>query len=101
MKSNTDEVTELLLSYFVLSRGINPTANDREFVADALAQARERAIATARDQEAKLWFETWYGHFIAPEKSEAREFARFATERVQETGYHRDISLTDPSPNKE
>ena len=56
-------------------------------------QEKEEAIAKACDQEAKLWFETWYSHYISPTKPLAGEFARFATERIQMTGYERDQAL--------
>lgn len=56
-------------------------------------QEKEEAIAKARDQEAKLWFETWYSHCISPTKPLQGEFARFATERIQMTGYERDQAL--------
>lgn len=56
-------------------------------------QEKEEAIAKARDQEAKLWFETWYSHYISPTKPLQGEFAMFATERIQMTGYERDQAL--------
>ena len=56
-------------------------------------QEKEEAIAKARDQEAKLWFETWYSHYISPTKPLQGEFAKFATERIQMTGYERDQAL--------
>lgn len=56
-------------------------------------QEKEEAIAKARDQEAKLWFETWYSHYISPTKPLTGEFAKFATERIQMTGYERDQAL--------
>lgn len=58
-----------------------------------LDQEKEEAIAKARDQEAKLWFETWYSHYISPTKPLTGEFAKFATERIQMTGYERDQAL--------
>lgn len=60
---------------------------------NAKDQEKEEAIAKARDQEAKLWFETWYSHYISPTKPLQGEFARFATERIQMTGYERDQAL--------
>lgn len=56
-------------------------------------QEKEEAIAKARDQEAKLWFETWYSHYLSPTKPLQGEFAKFATERIQMTGYERDQAL--------
>ena len=62
-------------------------------------QDKEEAIAKARDQEAKLWFETWYSHYISPTKPLQGEFARFATERIQMTGYERDQALPTEDNN--
>jgi len=56
--------------------------------------ARTQEVETARDQEAKLWFETWYSHYIAPVKPMPGEFGKFATERIQMTGYQRDHALS-------
>ena len=62
-------------------------------------QEKEEAIAKARDQEAKLWFETWYSHYLSPTKPLTGEFARFATERIQMTGYERDQALPTEDNN--
>ena len=63
---------------------------------EQLHQELQKAREGVRDQEAKLWFDTWYRHYIIPIKPLNGEFAKFATERIQMTGYLRDQSELDP-----
>lgn len=64
-----------------------------------LQATTSQQVEEARDQEAKLWFETWYSHYIAPKQPLPGEFGKFATERIQMTGYQRDHALTPNHPD--
>ena len=48
------------------------------------------------EREAYLWFDAWYSHYKAPCTSESVEdFGKWATERLQEHGAKRGITLSD------
>jgi len=97
-QSNTDWREEFDFRYVIYSTHSVPMLDGRpdevkSFISQLLEAERERTELVARDREARFWFETWYSHYISPEKPAGGEFSRFATDRIQETGHYRDAVL--------
>lgn len=96
-ESDVEDIPKFYAGGKALAKGeVVVTYKDHLSAITTLQKEKEEAVAEARDQEAKLWFETWYSHYIAPKQPLQGEFGKFATERIQMTGYVRDHTSHPP-----